>query len=252
MPSRRVPAGASFLVRWARRWREARCSVKPALLQPKPMVANGAATQEGTGTLANSTEPRVRQSYLLRKAAATAESRIPVPPHTTNGDEQRYFDKSGSYSKGLLQDGIGLVNLNAYQSFKTALNSGRFEDFENIIIGGTRTQNGALGAYAFALEGTDPVQFGDAPSPANQVDQVVVPPAPALASEAYGTELVELYWASLLRDVAFTDYASNDVVAQAAHELSNMPAYAGPRNNQGHVTPDLLFSGPYPGETVGP
>src|SRR5471032_432459 len=137
-------------------------------------------------------DPRVRQSYAIRNAAATAEGHIPVPPHTTNGDEARYPDKSGTYSKGLLQDGIGLVNLNAYQSLKTALASGRFADFENMIIGGTRTQNGPMGSFAFSLEGSDDVQFGNAPSPANQVDQVVVPPAPALASKAYGTELVEL------------------------------------------------------------
>ena len=197
-------------------------------------------------------DPRVRQSYRIRKAAATAEAHIPVPPHTTNGDEQRYSDKSGTYTKGLLQDGIGLVNLNAYASFKKALNSGRFEDWENIIIGGTRTQNGPMGSYAFALEGSDDVQFGDAPSPANQINQIVVPPAPALASEAYGTELVELYWASLLRDVSFSNYATDSLAHAAAAELSSMPTYAGPRNSRGKVTPRLLFRGPYPGETVGP
>ena len=72
-----------------------------------------------------SVDPRVRQSYLIRKAAATAEAHIPVPPHTTNGDEQRYADKSGTYTKGILQDGIGLVNFSAlFQSFRKALNSG--------------------------------------------------------------------------------------------------------------------------------
>jgi hypothetical protein len=200
----------------------------------------------------NAIDPRVRRAYAIRKAAATAEGHIPVPPHTTNGDEQRYLDKSGTYSKGLLQDGIGLVNMNAYQSFKNALNGGTFEDFENMIIGGTRTQNGPLGSYAFTLEGSDGVQFGNAPSPRNQINPVVVPPAPALASEAYGTELVELYWASLLRDVAFTDYASNSTAILAAMELSRMPTYAGPRDDHGKVTPDLLFRGAYPGETLGP
>src|SRR4029077_12194006 len=127
----------------------------------------------GDGTLIEtSRDPRVKQSFLIRKAAATAQGNIPVPPHTTNGDEQRYSDKSGTYTKGLLQDGIGLVNQNAYASFKKALKSGRFEDWENIIIGGTRTQNGPMGSYAFALEGSDDVQFGDAPSPANQINQI--------------------------------------------------------------------------------
>ena len=53
-------------------------------------------------------DPRVKQSLAIRTTTAKAESQIPVPPHTTNGDEQLYPDKSGTYSKGILQDGIGL------------------------------------------------------------------------------------------------------------------------------------------------
>src|SRR5438874_8492582 len=166
---------------------------------------------------------RVKKSFAIRVGSATKEALIPVPPHTTNGDEELYPDKSGTYTKGILQDGIGLVNLNAYQTFKRALNSGRGADFENIIMGGTRTLNGPQGGLAFALEGSDAVQFGNAPSRANQENGIIVAPAPAVASEAYGTELVEMYWASLLRDVAFTDYASNEIVGQAARELSGMP-----------------------------
>ena len=197
-------------------------------------------------------DPRVKKSFDIRVGTATKEALIPVPPHTTNGDEERYPDKSGTYTKAILQDGIGLVNLNAYQTFKRALNSGRDADFENTIIGGTRTLNDPQGGLAFGLEGTDAVQFGNAPSPANQENGIVVAPAPPVASEAYGTELVEMYCASLLRDVAFTDYASNEIAAQAAQELSGMPTYAGPRDRHGRVTPDLLFRGTYPGDTVGP
>jgi hypothetical protein len=195
---------------------------------------------------------RVEDAKQIRYRCANNEAHIKVPPHTTNGDEQRYHDKSGTYSKGLLQDGIGLVNLAAFQSLKHAIDTGRFQDFENIIIGGTRTQNGALGGISFALEGCDGVQLGNAPCPDNQISQIVVPPAPAAASAAYGTELIELYWASLLRDVAFTDYPTNAIAAQAAAELTNQPTYAGPRDASGHVTPNLLFRGPYPGDTFGP
>jgi hypothetical protein len=221
----------------------------------KAAVASARSSSPVVGDGATPTpvsDPRVRRSLALRVAAANSEASIPVPPHTTNGDEQLYPDKCGSYTKGLLQDGIGLVNLAAYQSFRHAINTGKFEDFENVITGGPRTQNGPLGGRAFALEGCDGVQLGNAPSPANQISQVIVPPAPALASEAYGTELVELYWASLLRDVAFTDYGSNPIAAQAAAELTSMPAYAGPRDGFGNVTPNLLFRGPYPGDTLGP
>ncbi len=197
-------------------------------------------------------DPRVKQSYNIRKAAAQTEGHIPVPPHTTNGDEQLYSDKSGTYSKGILQDGIGLVNLAAFQTFRAAIDAGTFEAFENVITGGPRTQNGPLGGRAFALEGSDDVQFGNASSPANQINQIVVPPAPTLASATYGTELVELYWASLLRDVAFSDYATNPTANLAAAELSAMPDYLGPRDSSGNVTPNLLFRGTFPGDTVGP
>jgi len=210
---------------------------------PNSRSHDGAETLTGT---------RVDQAYKIRVKTAGEEASIPIPAHTTNGDEQRYTDKSGSYSKCLLQDGIGLVNLNAWASFKTALNSGNFADFENLIMGGTRTMNGPMGSYGFALEGSDYNVFGSEPSPANQISQIVVPPAPALASEAYGTELIELYWASLLRDVSFSDYADNPLAHQAAAELTRQPTYAGPRDSNGRVTTDLLFRGPYPGENLGP
>ena len=197
-------------------------------------------------------DPRVTQSFAIRVGTATQEALIAVPRHTTNGDEERYPDKSGTYTKGLRQDGIGLVNIAAYQSFRNAINAGTFAAFESVILGGPRTMNGPLGGRAFALEGSDDVQFGNASSPANQINQIVVPPAPALASAAYGTELVELYWASLLRDVAFTDYASNSIAWQAAAELTSMPTYAGPRDGSGNVAPNLLFRGPYQGDTLGP
>ncbi len=121
---------------------------------------------------------------------------------------------------------------------KHALSSGDPADFEQIVIGGTRTLNGPRGGLAFYLDCRDASQFA-------------VPPAPALASEAYAAELIELYWGSLLRDVAFTRYESNAVAAQAAAELSALPEYAGPREG-GQVTPRVLFRGPFAGETDGP
>src|SRR5271165_4188640 len=202
--------------------------------------------------VSTATNNRVLHAFETRVAAATKEALIPVPAHATNGDEARYPDKSGTYSKGLLQDGYGRVNLNAFNTLKTALNTGRPSDFEKIILGGTRPLNGPQGALAFGMEGTDGIQFGSAPCPGNQENVVVVPAPPAVASAAYGTELVELYWASLLRDVAFTDYASDPTAALAAKELSGMQSYAGPRDSGGDVTPDLLFRGGFPGETVGP
>jgi hypothetical protein len=196
--------------------------------------------------------PRVRKAFETRLKCALDQALVPIPSHQTNGDQQRYPDGSATYTKAVLQDSIGLVNPAAYQTFKTALASGKPSDFENIMMGGTRTLNGPQGGLAFTLEGTDSHQFGSSPSPHNQEIQIVVPPPPAFSSPAWGTELVELYWASLLRDTAFTDYATSPIAAAACAELTSMPTYTGPRTHSGQVTPQLLFRGGYPGETLGP
>ncbi len=188
--------------------------------------------------LVPSTSDRVWRAFALRTQAAGADAFAPRPAQIDNGDEARYADKSGTYTKGLLQAGIGVVDPVAYASFKQALSSGDPADFERIVLGGPRTLNGPQGGLAFYLDCED-------------ADQFAVPPAPALAGEAYAAELIELYWASLLRDVAFTRYESDAVAAQAAAELSGLPEYAGPRDG-GQVTPRVLFRGPFAGETDGP
>ena len=198
------------------------------------------------------TDPRVLKSFEVRLESTAREALIPIPPHTTNGDEARYPDKCATYTKCLKQDKPGVVNPAAWKSFRKALETGRPADFEKIVLGGTRPLNGPQGALAFTLAGTDSSQFGNAPSPANQEKAAVVPVPPAMASEAYGAELIDLYWCSLLRDVAFTGYASSPLAEQAAKELTGQPTYAGPRDPAGNVTPDLLFRGNYPGETIGP
>jgi hypothetical protein len=185
------------------------------------------------------TSYRVLRSLALRTQEAGNDAFSAAPAQVDNGDEALYADKSGTYTKGIRQTDIGLVDLAAYDSFKKALSSGAPADFEKIILGGKRTLNGPQGGLAFYLGCLDGSQF-------------TVPPAPALASEAYATELVELYWASLLRDVAFSAYPTNAVANEAAAELSLLPQYAGPRNSAHQVTPHLLFRGRFPGETDGP
>jgi hypothetical protein len=182
---------------------------------------------------------RAKESHEIRIDAANAERAVATPHHPTNGDENRYPDKCGTYTKGLPHDTFGRVDLNAFQSFIAALNSGKPADFEDIILGGARKLTNPQSGLCFDMEGTDSHQFA-------------VPPAPAIASAAYGTELVELYWGSLLRDVPFTQYGSNSLAAQAAQEITGLPDYAGPRDSSNQVTPGLLFRGAFPGETVGP
>jgi hypothetical protein len=189
----------------------------------------------------NSANRRVIQAFELRVREATRDREKGPALNVNNGDTARYPDKGGTYTKGLPHDSFGRVAPSAFESFRDALTSGRFSDFENMIMGGTRTLNGPQGGLAFDLEAADSAQFG----------QPQVPPAPATASDQNATELLEHYWASLLRDVPFSDYRANSLAARAAAELGAQPSYLGPRNG-GEVTPNLLFRGAFAGETLGP
>lgn len=219
-------------------------TVASALAVPGSASAQQEANDRGAnGSLPREvTNDRVIDAFAMRVKAAQHDARIPVAVNITNGDEARYPDKAGTFTKGLPHDSFGRVDLNAFQTFKTALNTGNFADFEKIIMGGTRTLNGPQGGLAFDMEGADAVQFG----------QPMVPPAPAMASDLNATELIEMYWGSLLRDVAFTDYATHPLAAQAAAEVGSQKTYRGPRDSSGQVTTDLLFRGPFLGETHGP
>jgi hypothetical protein len=107
------------------------------------------------------TSNRVLRSLALRTRTAGADAFVPPPAQVDNGDEALYVDKSGTYTKGLLQTGIGLVDFNAYQSFKKALSSGEPADFEKIIQGGPRTQNGPQGGFGLLprLSRRRPIDF---------------------------------------------------------------------------------------------
>ncbi len=109
-------------------------------------------------------------------------------------------------------------------------------------MGGTAKFNGPMASYAYPFVGADNSLFG-APQ---------VPAAPSLSSKEYATELVEMYWCSLLRDVPFSEYPTNAIAIAAAKELGSLPTYAGPKTAGGTVTPELLFRSVFAGETAGP
>src|SRR5947207_15643219 len=55
---------------------------------------------------------------------------------------------------------------------------------------------------------------------------------------------------ALLRDMPFTEYATDPMVSHACSELSNLSAFTGPRIN-GQVTPQTLFRGFTAGGVIG-
>ena len=179
---------------------------------------------------------RAAASFSYRTNTAQAEN-IDVGVQPDNGDAAAFTDFSGSYSKALSHDGLGVPNAASWLSMKNALTTGSFLDFENIIVGtpggGPNSRlNGPQGALAFDLEGLD--------SHAS-----VIPAAPSVTSAQTAGEQVEHYWAALLADVPFTQYASNSLVTQAVADMNKLTFVKSNANNQFPfpVTPQNLFRG---------
>ena len=178
---------------------------------------------------------RAQESYLNRVAAARAELAVPTPPEITNGDEQRYSNRIGNFSKGLAHNNIGEVTPASYNSLLNAVHGGQPQQFEQIQLGGNTLLVDPQAGLAFDLEGTDS-------------HQLAIGTPPAVASRAMADTMVESYWMCLCRDVNFTQYGNEPISQAAISELNSLPAFAGPKP----VTAQNLFRGFTPGDVVGP
>lgn len=189
----------------------------------------------------NTTQRRDR-ALAIRSSQATANSTATnLATQATNGDEERYPNKIGSYSKGMPHSNVdGTVNIAAYNTLTAALSSASPAAFEAMTLGGDRKQTNPQGGWAFEMEG------GDGPA-------FKIPAPPAFASREEAAEIAENYWMALLRDVPFSDYPTNPIAIDAAADLNLFGADAKvPKNGAGQVTPGLLFRGLTPGDAVGP
>ena len=202
-----------------------------------------AAAVTGLASEAHSLSPgdvRRKAAWQHRKAMADYWYSKGPGVHPTNGDEARYDSRIGNYSKSLRHNAFGEVDLDDYNSFLKAIQSGKASDYDSISLapGATRLTNPQCG-LAFDMEGID-------------AQGAAVPAPPALASKEIAGEMVELYWMSLLRDTNFLDYGSSPLVAEAIADLNAFGAdFKGPKRN-GQVTPQTLFRDIAPGTGVGP
>jgi hypothetical protein len=181
---------------------------------------------------------RRHRAFVIRRDAAIYQRDQPEQTPTDNGDEQLYANRIASYSKGLPHNDLGEVDLNAYNAYLQALNSGQWADFEAIPLGGAAKLSNPQAAYCYALEGADAAALAS-------------PPPPAFASAQAAGEMVEDYWQAVTRDVPFSQYGTDPTIAQAVADLNKLSDYRGPTVN-GQVTPDVIFRGPTPGDLTGP
>jgi hypothetical protein len=107
-----------------------------------------------------SDEKRAAQAFQTRMQAAQIERNLPNPDHPTNGDEQRYANRIGNYSKGLPHNDLGEVDPSSYHAFLGALATAETSDFERLVMGcpdpaRQRKLVNPLSGEAFDLEGAD-------------------------------------------------------------------------------------------------
>lgn len=182
-------------------------------------------------------ELRRNQAFHIRHHAALFQKNLPLPPHPDNGEERDY-PYLANYSKGLPHNDLGEVDHGAVQALLEALSVGDDAAFERIPLGGDRPLRNPQAGIAFDLEGPDS-------------HHLAIRPAPRIDGPENSSEMAELYWMALARDVNFTDYDSNRLIADACADLSRFSDFRAPQQS-GFVTPETVFRGNTPGDQIGP
>ena len=226
-------------------------SMASAAIGLEPMLAGSGSTAEaqefmpeakaGSKAALRAKALRRRNAALTyRERTARAEFHVALPDHPDNGDEARYSNFIGNFSKGLPHDANGEVAPAAYGKLLAAVNSGKPADFNAIPMGSVNAAPliNPQSGLAFDLEGTDS-------------HQLVEPPSPALASAQRTGEAVENYWMALLRDVPFSQYGSDPLAQAAIADLNKLSDFRGPKVS-GQVTSGTLFRGFTAGDVIGP
>ncbi|HKV12316.1 MAG TPA: vanadium-dependent haloperoxidase [Thermoanaerobaculia bacterium] len=205
---------------------------------PGALEAETAAARKPQAGGSAKARARRQKCFELRHKSALEHLNAPYQEHKSNGDEDRYPNRIGNFSKGLPHNSFGEVDESAYEIYLKALDAGTSDDFLTIPTSGGRKLTNPQAGLAFDLQGMD-------------AQDVAVPPHPPLASAWAAGEAAELYWMALLRDVNFLEYEASDLAHAAASDLSRMKDFRGRKEN-GKVTPRTLFRDTLPGTDVGP
>lgn len=198
------------------------------VILPSPAAADAAKTLQ---------RKRRARARKVRDDAATLAYQRGLVDHPNNGEETDY-PYLGNFSKGLPHNALGEVDATAYAALLKALSTAAAADFEAIPLGGTAKLRNPQAGLACDLEGPD-------------AQSMAIRPAPRIDAPENSSEMAELYWMALARDVAFTDYGGNPIVAAAVADLNTMSDFRGPKFN-GNVLTATVFRGNTHNDLVGP
>lgn len=195
--------------------------------------ASAAVSSNGHPVFVNAGE-RKAAAHNLRVLASQSYLSSGTTTSQTNGDEGKYGDYRGSFSKALPHNDLGEVDPVAYGKLLFALETASPAAFEAIPLGGSARLANPQAAYRFELTGADG-------------NGVRIRPAPAFASAETAAEMAEVYWKALCRDVPFANFGSSPLVAAAIADLGAFTHKVG-----GSVSPANIFRGETPGDHAGP
>ncbi len=182
-----------------------------------PMIGTSEALADNTSIEAQGGAARAEQAYNIRVQAAVIQKISPLPDHPNNGDEKRYLNRIGNYSKGLPHNSLGEVDQVAYNHLLEALKTGNPDDFERIPMGDSQVQfKNPQAGLTFEMQGADPFHMYQQP-------------APVFASAEVAAEIAENYWMALTRDISFQDYDSHPLTSAAAADLTRFSDFRGPK-----------------------
>jgi membrane-associated phospholipid phosphatase len=202
----------------------------------------GAAPKLPDGTYAPLSVSALRKrrsaAFQMRVDRARHWHDLPMQIPLANDDELQYPSGWANFSKALLHDDLGHPDPEAFAALVHACTTGDPNDFAAIPLGGAQPIRNPQAGLSFECCGYDS-------------NQTIVPPAPAFASAWRAGEMVEVYWAALLRDVPFAEYGTHPLVAQACYDLSRLSDFRGPKDGS-LVTPYTIFRAPYTGAVDGP
>jgi hypothetical protein len=200
------------------------------------------AANELHAALLDPAEAREHQQTAMRLREEAAASHLEAAPggQVTTGDEERYADKRASFSKTLPHNNLGEVDPAAYGRFLDILLRGDLRRFAAI----PRAPNAELrlnnpeAAYAYELAGLD-----------SHATALAMPPP--FAGPRMASEMGELYWLALTRDVPYQAYETDPLISAALVDLNAFSGPAGP-DIGGKLTVNTVFRGATGGDLIGP
>ena len=188
------------------------------------------------------------QARRIREAAAEVAFLRPTPQHRANGDEQRLHDEqgrltyAGNFTKCQPHDEYGFLQRPTdYSDWVRSIDSGDPRDFLRLRLGPGPFQPN--GDFVYGSDGNPQLDWaatypaGEEPTvrawesqgsgstfelEGSDAQALTMPPYPALASQELISEMGEVYWMALSRDIPFTDWGSDTTIQNARESLARL------------------------------